>query len=70
MIADLMAVNGRPVFAEVEPRKRLVRHLCGDLGPRGPHIGCERRPGARRRGPLLDCRRPACENRGRLCRRA
>lgn len=29
-----------------------------------------RRAPASRRGPLLDCRRLACENRGRLCRGA
>jgi aerobic-type carbon monoxide dehydrogenase small subunit (CoxS/CutS family) len=36
-----LTVNGRPVVAEVEPRKLLVDFLREDLGLVGAHIGCE-----------------------------
>jgi len=36
-----LTVNGRPVTADVEPRKLLVDFLREDLGLVGAHIGCE-----------------------------
>jgi aerobic-type carbon monoxide dehydrogenase small subunit (CoxS/CutS family) len=36
-----LTVNGRPVVADVEPRKLLVDFLREDLGLVGAHIGCE-----------------------------
>jgi carbon-monoxide dehydrogenase small subunit len=36
-----LTVNGRPLAAEVEPRKLLVDFLREDLGLSGAHIGCE-----------------------------
>jgi aerobic-type carbon monoxide dehydrogenase small subunit (CoxS/CutS family) len=36
-----LTVNGRPVAADVEPRKLLVDFLREDLGLVGAHIGCE-----------------------------
>ena len=36
-----LTVNGRPVAAEVEPRKLLVDFLREDLRLVGAHIGCE-----------------------------
>jgi carbon-monoxide dehydrogenase small subunit len=36
-----LTVNGRPVTADVEPRKLLVDFLREDLGLIGAHIGCE-----------------------------
>ena len=36
-----LTVNGRPVTADVEPRKLLVDFLREDLGLTGTHIGCE-----------------------------
>jgi aerobic-type carbon monoxide dehydrogenase small subunit (CoxS/CutS family) len=36
-----LTVNGRPVVADVEPRKLLVDFLREDLGLIGAHIGCE-----------------------------
>jgi aerobic-type carbon monoxide dehydrogenase small subunit (CoxS/CutS family) len=36
-----LTVNGRPVTAEVEPRRLLVDFLREDLGLIGAHIGCE-----------------------------
>jgi aerobic-type carbon monoxide dehydrogenase small subunit (CoxS/CutS family) len=36
-----LTVNGRPVAADVEPRKLLVDFLREDLGLVGTHIGCE-----------------------------
>jgi carbon-monoxide dehydrogenase small subunit len=36
-----MAVNGRPVTGEVEPRTLLVYFLREDLGLTGTHVGCD-----------------------------
>jgi aerobic-type carbon monoxide dehydrogenase small subunit (CoxS/CutS family) len=36
-----LTVNGRPVTADVEPRRLLVDFLREDLGLVGAHIGCE-----------------------------
>ncbi|WP_214367617.1 (2Fe-2S)-binding protein [Pseudonocardia sp. H11422] len=36
-----LTVNGRPVSADVEPRRLLVDLLREDLGLHGTHIGCE-----------------------------
>ena len=36
-----LTLNGRPVTADVEPRKLLVDFLREDLGLVGAHIGCE-----------------------------
>ena len=36
-----LTVNGRPLVAEVEPRRLLVDFLREDLGLVGAHIGCE-----------------------------
>jgi aerobic-type carbon monoxide dehydrogenase small subunit (CoxS/CutS family) len=36
-----LTVNGRPVAADVEPRRLLVDFLREDLGLIGAHIGCE-----------------------------
>ena len=36
-----LTVNGRPVVADVEPRRLLVDFLREDLGLIGAHIGCE-----------------------------
>ena len=36
-----LTVNGRPVTADVEPRRLLVDFLREDLGLIGAHIGCE-----------------------------
>ncbi len=36
-----LTVNGRPLAADVEPRRLLVDFLREDLGLKGAHIGCE-----------------------------
>jgi len=36
-----LTVNGRPLVADVEPRRLLVDFLREDLGLIGTHIGCE-----------------------------
>jgi len=36
-----LSVNGRPVRAEVEPRRLLADYLREDLGLHGTHLGCE-----------------------------
>ena len=36
-----LAVNGRPVEADVEPRTLLVELLRGPLGLTGTHVGCD-----------------------------
>ncbi|TVR95378.1 MAG: (2Fe-2S)-binding protein [Rhodospirillales bacterium] len=41
MIAIALTVNGKPVAAEVEPRRLLVDFLRDELGLTGTHIGCD-----------------------------
>ncbi len=36
-----MAVNGRQVSAEIEPRMLLIHFLREELGLTGPHVGCD-----------------------------